>query len=149
MLEQAIRMAINAHQRQVDKAGEAYILHPLRVMLVARDAGLDENGQIAAVLHDVVEDGDVPITDIGDSFGPIVAGLVDTLTRRRGEPYQEYIARVIADGAEARQIKLIDLMDNLRRIPALHKIDSVMATRLLNKYHIGLRQLKEAGCLTQ
>jgi len=31
-INKALEIAIKAHSQQVDKAGEAYILHPLRVM---------------------------------------------------------------------------------------------------------------------
>ena len=51
-LERAIRIAVEAHAGQIDKANEPYILHPLRVMF-------DVEGEVArmvAVLHDVVED---------------------------------------------------------------------------------------------
>ena len=51
-LENAIKIAVEAHAGQVDKGGNPYILHPLRVML-----SLDlEEERIVGVLHDVVED---------------------------------------------------------------------------------------------
>jgi (p)ppGpp synthase/HD superfamily hydrolase len=51
-LEKAIKIAVEAHTGQVDKGGNPYILHPLRVML-----SLDsEDERIVGVLHDVVED---------------------------------------------------------------------------------------------
>ena len=51
-LEKAIKIAVEAHSGQVDKGGNPYILHPLRVMLF-----LDtEEERIVGVLHDVVED---------------------------------------------------------------------------------------------
>ena len=51
-LEKAIKIAVEAHTGQVDKGGNPYILHPLRVML-----SLDtEAERIVGVLHDVVED---------------------------------------------------------------------------------------------
>ncbi|HUP50107.1 MAG TPA: GTP pyrophosphokinase, partial [Thermoanaerobaculia bacterium] len=53
-LERAIMIAVQAHAGQVDKAGEPYILHPLRVMLKLTS---DEE-RIVGVLHDVVEDTD-------------------------------------------------------------------------------------------
>src|SRR5260370_39001723 len=54
-LEDAIALAMKAHLGQKDKAGEPYILHPLRVMFrLGWDA--PEAAKIAAVLHDVVED---------------------------------------------------------------------------------------------
>ena len=51
-LENAIKIAVEAHAGQVDKGGSPYILHPLRVML-----SLDrEEERIVGVLHDVMED---------------------------------------------------------------------------------------------
>ena len=51
-LEKAIEIAVEAHTGQLDKGGNPYILHPLRVML-----SLDsEDERIVGVLHDVVED---------------------------------------------------------------------------------------------
>ena len=51
-LEKAIKIAVEAHTGQVDKGGNPYILHPIRVML-----SLDsEEERIVGVLHDVVED---------------------------------------------------------------------------------------------
>ena len=51
-LEKTIKIAVEAHTGQVDKGGNPYILHPLRVML-----SLDtEEERIVGVLHDVVED---------------------------------------------------------------------------------------------
>ena len=53
-LERAIEIATEAHRGQVDKAGNDYIQHPLRVM----EAGKTTNEKIVGVLHDVVEDTD-------------------------------------------------------------------------------------------
>ena len=51
-LQRAIEIAVEAHTGQVDKAGNLYVLHPLRVMM-----SLDtEDEKIVGVLHDVVED---------------------------------------------------------------------------------------------
>jgi (p)ppGpp synthase/HD superfamily hydrolase len=51
-LEDAIALAVEAHRGQRDKAGQAYILHPLRGMMRVET----ENERMAAILHDVVED---------------------------------------------------------------------------------------------
>ena len=51
-LEKAIKIAVEAHTGQVDKGGNPYILHPLRVMLSLET----EEERIVGVLHDVVED---------------------------------------------------------------------------------------------
>ena len=53
-LERAIAIAASAHAGQTDKGDAPYILHPLRVMLRLTN----RRAQIAAVLHDVIEDGE-------------------------------------------------------------------------------------------
>ena len=55
MLHKAIYIAAKAHQGQVDKGGNPYILHPLRLMFSRRN----EDERICAVLHDVIEDTDI------------------------------------------------------------------------------------------
>ncbi|MBT9132763.1 MAG: hypothetical protein DDT33_01292 [Firmicutes bacterium] len=52
MLNKAIAIAAKAHNGQVDKGENPYILHPLRVMMNCES----EATKICAVLHDVIED---------------------------------------------------------------------------------------------
>ncbi|HEX5140113.1 MAG TPA: HD domain-containing protein [Dehalococcoidia bacterium] len=56
MLERATEVTVVCHAGQVDRNGEAYILHPLRVMLAVREEGGSLEQQAAALLHDVIED---------------------------------------------------------------------------------------------
>lgn len=117
-LARAIRLAAVAHGGQVDLAGAPYVLHPLRVMAAVRSAGYEESVQVAAVLHDVVEDTDVMLRDVEDLFGAEVAGLVDVLSRRKlpqggKESRDAYLGRVIAAGPRVLVIKFADLKDHL------------------------------------
>jgi (p)ppGpp synthase/HD superfamily hydrolase len=107
-LETAIAFAAVMHRGQVDKGGEPYILHPLRIMgkMVTREQ------RIAAVLHDVVEDCDVSLEKIEQMFGPVIAAAVDALTRREGESYMEFIDRACTNEI-ALFVKLADVRDNL------------------------------------
>ena len=57
MLDKAIHIATKAHGGQMDKGGQPYILHPLRVMFMRRN----ETERICAVLHDVIEDSNISI----------------------------------------------------------------------------------------
>lgn len=110
MLEQAIKLAIEAHSGQFDKSGQPYIFHPLRVML-AVEGGIE---RIVAVLHDVVEDSDVfSMGDISALFGEKVSEAVLALTRCDGENYSEFIKRC-AKNDIARRVKIADIKDNLR-----------------------------------
>ncbi len=109
MLNKAIEIAARAHAGQVDKPGEPYILHPLRVML-SRENELE---RICAVLHDVVEDSDISFDDFRkEGFSEEVIVVLDCLTKRKGESYDEYIARILGNET-ACHVKLADLCDNM------------------------------------
>lgn len=108
-LEKAIEIAARAHAGQVDKAGEPYIFHPIRVML----AQSDTQARIAAILHDVVEDSDVTLDDLGrEGFSEEVLTAVDALTEREGETQPDKAKRA-AENEIALMVKLADVTDNM------------------------------------
>lgn len=108
-LERAIAIAAQAHAGQVDKAGQPYILHPLRVMLRVRT----EEERIAAVLHDVVEDTTVTLEQLaGEGFSQAVVEAVRALTKLPGESRIEAAARA-AGNQVARKVKLADNAENM------------------------------------
>ena len=114
-LERAIEIAEKAHAGQYDKGGAPYIRHPLRLMKRL----FSEEEKIAAVLHDVVEDGEVTLAELrAEGFSDEVVEAVDSLTRRPDEPYDLFILRAASNDL-ARRVKLADLFDNcdLSRIP--------------------------------
>ncbi len=108
-LERAIQIACKAHEGQLDKGGDAYILHPLRAMLRMST----QPTRIAAVLHDVVEDSGCTLEDLArEGFSLEVRNAVDALTRREGEDYLHFVRRAAADPV-AGPVKRADLEDNL------------------------------------
>ncbi|WP_131774096.1 HD domain-containing protein, partial [Protofrankia symbiont of Coriaria myrtifolia] len=127
-LDDAVALATRAHTGQLDKIGEGYIGHPLRVMravaAIADGVGADhEHAQMAAVLHDVVEDSAITLDDlVALGYPPAVVAAVDALSHRPGEPVEDYLARVAADDL-AVAVKRADMADNgdparLIRLPA-------------------------------
>lgn len=114
-LERAIAIAAMAHAGQVDKAGQPYILHPLRVMLRMED----ELERIVAVLHDVVEDTPVTLEQLArEGFSEEILQAIEALTKRPGETRLQAAVRA-AQHPVARRVKLADVADNmdLSRIP--------------------------------
>lgn len=109
MLREAITMAALAHEGQTDKSGAPYIFHPIRVASTFSDDLL----QTISVLHDVVEDTSITLSDLGAHFPQSVVNAVDALTRREGESYKDFIRRV-ALNPSARKVKIADIRDNLR-----------------------------------
>lgn len=115
MLDKAIKLAVDSHVGQLDKGGNPYILHPLRVML----SMADEDDRICAVLHDVIEDSDVTLGDLKkQGFSYEVIRTVDCLTKKTGEKYESFLDRVLSD-ERAIRVKIADIEDNmdLTRIP--------------------------------
>ena len=109
MLSKAIEIAARAHDGFNDKCGEPYILHPLRVMLSRKE----ELERICAVLHDVIEDTELTLDDLrNEGFSEEVILILDCLTKRPGEKYEDYISRIITN-ENACHIKLADLNDNM------------------------------------
>jgi (p)ppGpp synthase/HD superfamily hydrolase len=108
-IEEAIRIAVDAHRGQRDRGGAPYILHPLRVMLrVHTDAE-----RMAAVLHDVVEDSAWTLDDLrARGFADEVVAAVDALSKREGEDYPTFVDRAAAHPV-ARRVKIADIEDNL------------------------------------
>ena len=109
MLNKAIEIAVRAHRGQVDKGGEPYILHPLRVML----SGRNELERICAVLHDVVEDSDVTFDALQTGgFSEEVIAVLNCVTKQNGENYNDFVSRILLNETACR-VKLADLCDNL------------------------------------
>lgn len=138
-LGKAIAIAAQAHQDQYDKAGAPYILHPLRMMLRMSS----ETEMIAAILHDVVEDTDWTLDKLRQAgFSEEVVQVVECLTHRDQETYDEFIARVRTN-AIASTVKLADLEDNMD-MRRLHTLTEKDAERL-HKYHRAWLALRQAG----
>jgi (p)ppGpp synthase/HD superfamily hydrolase len=120
-LEDAIALAVEAHRGQLDKSGQPYILHPLRVMFSCET----EIERIVAILHDVVEDTGRAMEDLRKlGYSEEVLAALDCVTKREGEDYEQFVERAAANPV-ARNVKLADLKDNmdLRRLPSTEQAD--------------------------
>lgn len=108
-LERAVAIAATAHEGQRDKADAPYILHPLRVMLRLTS----EAERITAVLHDVAEDceGWSFARLLGEGFSPEIIDALQSVTKREGESYEDFVARACKNPI-GRRVKLSDLHDN-------------------------------------
>jgi (p)ppGpp synthase/HD superfamily hydrolase len=108
-LEVAIELAAKAHAGQKDKSGKTYILHPLRVMMAMET----EEEQIVAVLHDIIEDTDITVSDLlRRGFGDVVVEAIKSVTRKEDETYFEFIKRANQNEI-GRKVKIADLKDNM------------------------------------
>lgn len=134
-LDQAISIATKAHSGQVDKAGQSYILHPLRIMFKFQT----ETEMIVAVMHDVIEDSNTTSKDlINFGFSNTIVNAIDCLTRMKDESYDDFISRLSKNDL-AKRIKVEDIKDNLD----LTRLDVVTDRDLqrVEKYHRALMLL--------
>ncbi len=138
LLEKAIAIAVEAHRGKNDRAGQPYILHPLRVMFRVES----EAERIVAALHDVVEDhGDVwPMERLRqEGFPPEILEALDGVTKRDGETYEQFVERSALNPISTR-VKLADLEDNMdvRRLSQVTEKDR----ERLNRYVAAYRRLR-------
>jgi (p)ppGpp synthase/HD superfamily hydrolase len=138
-LDEAIRVAVDAHAGQLDKAGKSYILHPLRVMMTVESPSLDSARKVA-VLHDVVEDSKWTLESLDAKFGLTTEeqAALQLLTHGEHEDYDAYVER-LASHSLARAVKIADLRDNLD-VTRLEQVTEKDAKRI-SKYLRSLRRL--------
>ncbi len=130
-IQTAIDTAIAAHNGQKRVSGEEYICHPLSVALILVELGMDSESIEAALLHDVVEDTDIELSDLEKVFGKEVAALVDGVTKLSKLPFTskeeqqaENIRKMLLAMAQDIRviiIKLADRLHNMRTIGALRE----------------------------
>src|SRR5436190_20150145 len=112
----------HVHQRRKGAAQEPYINHLLEVASLVAEATSGNSPQVivAALLHDAIEDQEVPRELIAQEFGRDVATLVEEVTddksleKHERKPLQVDTAHKKSDDAKA--IKLADKISNLRAI---------------------------------
>jgi (p)ppGpp synthase/HD superfamily hydrolase len=96
----------HVHHRRKGPAKEPYINHLIEVAMLVADAtgGTDTNLVIASLLHDAIEDCEVPRELIAETFGDDVASIVMEVTDDKSLPKAER--------------KLADKISNLRALAA-------------------------------
>lgn len=139
VFDNAMIIAIETHRGVVDKGGKPYILHPLRVAMRLRTDDLIR--MAIAVLHDVVEDGDITLAELEDDWKmPIrVIDALRLLTHEPGVPYRDYI-NAMRENLDALLVKREDLRDNsdITRLRGVTEKD----IRRLEKYAVAYRAIQ-------
>lgn len=119
-LEAAYHFSAEAHADVRRRSGELYITHPIQVAIILAEMQLDQETLAAALLHDVVEDTDTTIDDIGKQFGPRVASLVEGVTKLSRIPWtsdigdEEHALREKERQAESLRKMFLAMVDDLR-----------------------------------
>jgi (p)ppGpp synthase/HD superfamily hydrolase len=132
-------------------AAEAYdspkeLEHPCEVAELVRQAGADEELQAAAVLHDLVEDTDVQVSQIAAEFGSHVAAVVAAMTE--DESIEEYLERKRDHRLRARDagrdVALLFVADKLSNARRMRRAAKEPKARKLGHYGATLETMREA-----
>lgn len=112
-IEEALRLAIEAHEGQKDLDGEPVILHPMAVGL----AGRNREEIVAGLLHDVVEDTHFTFDNLLEhGVDQSIVDALRLLTHTKDMSYDDYVKRIAMSGNTiAIHVKYNDLCHNLRR----------------------------------
>jgi len=129
LIKKAFTIAAEAHKDMRRKSGEPYILHPLAVAeICVEEIGLGTTSILAALLHDVVEDTDLELSDIEKMFGKKVARIVDGLTKISGvfeygtSQQAENFRKMLFTLSEDVRVILIKLADRLHNMRTLESM---------------------------
>lgn len=137
---EAVKLAASAFKSVVDKNGEPYLAHCIRVAIYSQAAMQSwlrikvsaEDVACVALLHDVLEDFEVSVEKLLDDFGRVVTSEIIMLTRLQGESYEKYINDV-SHNRIASIVKWADLKDNLDP-DRLKLLDENTKQKLIKKY---------------
>lgn len=128
LIRRAFEYARDAHDGQLRKSGDQYIIHPLAAAMRLADLGLDDATISATLLHDVPEDTEKTLDDVREEFGEEIGFLVEGITKlgqlkyRGIDRYVENLRRMfvaMAEDARVIIIKFADRINNLETLDAL------------------------------
>ncbi len=81
LIREAHRVAAAAHAGVNRRSGEPFIEHTIAVAGILAELAIDAQGIAAALLHDTVEDTEITLDVLGEQFGPVIAAIVDGVTK--------------------------------------------------------------------
>lgn len=144
-IENAIKFLVE----RISKCGnnpKPVILHSIRVAFNLDTHGYCKDMIIAALLHDIIEDSDTAIDEVGRVFGQRVKKLVASCTfdkkiEDKTKRYKSNFQKAIKTGKESLIIRAADLSDNSNYYHFVK--DAQVYQRLLDKLDFFLRVSKK------
>ncbi len=125
----AYEFSATAHRGQTRLSGDPFISHPLAVAQILADMHMDSQAIAAAILHDVIEDTETPITELDQQFGNEIATLVDGVSKldqmhftsraeAQAESFRKMMLAMIGD-IRVILVKLADRLHNMKTMDSM------------------------------
>lgn len=143
LIADAWSVALTAHEGQLRQSGEPYATHPLAVAGILQ--GLVDPGPqalCAALLHDVVEDSDVPLDYLRDRFGADVAHIVDGVSKLDdvrsydvGGAKAETLRKLVNAGGRDWRVFAVKLCDRVHNMRTLGAVGADKRRRVASETH--------------
>src|SRR5277367_6415277 len=129
LVRRAYEIAAERHRDQFRSSGDPYVSHLLEVAHILADMRMDATTLAAALLHDVIEDTEFPVSRLEERFGAEVAQLVEGVTKigrlnmlapeaRQAENVRKMLLAMVHD-VRVVLVKLADRMHNMRTLEFL------------------------------
>jgi len=129
LVHRAYTIAAERHRDQFRNSGDPYVSHLLEVAHILADMRLDATTLAAALLHDVIEDTEFPVSRLEERFGEEVARLVEGVTKigrlnmmapeaRQAENVRKMLLAMVHD-VRVVLVKLADRLHNMRTLEFL------------------------------
>lgn len=131
LLGKAYDVAAKMHKGQFRKSGEPYLTHPMEVVKILAELGMDEDALVAGLLHDVVEDSSYTSEQLAREFGSEVALLVEGVTKMTELAYEnkddrqaETIKKMFLAMSKDIRVLIIKLADRLHNLRTIYYMTS-------------------------
>src|SRR6202044_3737009 len=129
VVRRAYEIASERHRDQFRSSGDPYVSHLLEVAHILADIRMDATTLAAALLHDVIEDTEFPVSRLEERFGGEVAQLVEGVTKisrlnmmapeaRQAENVRKMLLAMVQD-VRVVMVKLADRLHNMRTLEFL------------------------------
>ena len=112
-VDRALEFATQKHKGQKRIGGDDYITHPIAVYEIVKKQGYDEDFQITALFHDLLEDTSATEDEILEYGNQNILDAVKLLTKEKGCDMQKYIADIKGNQI-AFVVKSADRLHNLQ-----------------------------------
>ncbi len=157
-IKKAYLYAYNEHKGMKRLTGDDFITHPLEVTKILMDLNVDDTTIIAALLHEVINNGNKTYEDLVNDFGEDIAKIVLSVSKinklelpDNNESSVIYLRKILvglAQDVRVLYIKLADRLHNMRTNWAINpqkqkqKAEETMSVLVPIAHRLGINSIK-------